>query len=90
MEEMIERIKLLSGDKEILRTIGKQIQFNKEKDVIEKLLISKQTSKNTTVSTSNISLLIDSILSDPDTRERLLDHSVLNDFYFEEKLKERR
>jgi len=37
-----------------------------------------------------MALLIEKVLSDPDTRERLLDHSVLNDFFFEEKLKERR
>jgi hypothetical protein len=37
-----------------------------------------------------MSLLIERVLSDGETRERLLDHSVLNDFFFEEKLKERR
>jgi hypothetical protein len=37
-----------------------------------------------------MSLLIEKVLSDPETRERLLDHSVLSDFYFEEKLKEKR
>lgn len=37
-----------------------------------------------------MAMLIEKVLSDPDTRERLLDHSVLNDFFFEEKLKERR
>jgi hypothetical protein len=30
------------------------------------------------------------VLPDDETRERLLDQSVLNDFYFEEKLKERK
>lgn len=37
-----------------------------------------------------MSILIEKVLSDDETRERLLDQSVLNDFYFEEKLKERR
>ena len=37
-----------------------------------------------------MSLLIEKVLSDDETRERLLDQSVLNDFYFEEKLKERK
>ena len=33
--------------------------------------------------------LIEKVLSDNEIRERLLDHSVLNDFLFEEKMKER-
>jgi hypothetical protein len=37
-----------------------------------------------------MSMLIEKVLSDQETRERLLDHSVLNDFFFEEKLKEKR
>jgi hypothetical protein len=37
-----------------------------------------------------MALLIEKVLSDDETRERLLDQSVLNDFYFEEKLKEKR
>ena len=37
-----------------------------------------------------MALLIEKVLADSEVRERLLDHSVLNDFYFEEKLKERR
>jgi hypothetical protein len=37
-----------------------------------------------------MSILIEKVLSDEDVRERLLDQSVLNDFYFEEKLRERR
>jgi hypothetical protein len=37
-----------------------------------------------------MALLIEKVLSDDETRERLLDQSVLNDFYFEEKLKERK
>jgi hypothetical protein len=37
-----------------------------------------------------MAVLIDRVLSDIETRERLLDHSVLNDFFFEEKLKEKR
>ena len=37
-----------------------------------------------------MALLIEKVLADGETRERLLDHSVLNDFFFEEKLKERR
>ena len=37
-----------------------------------------------------MAMIIKKVLSDAETRERLLDHSVLNDFYFEEKLKERR
>jgi hypothetical protein len=37
-----------------------------------------------------MALLIEKVLSDVETRERLLDHSVLNDFFFEEKLKEKR
>jgi hypothetical protein len=37
-----------------------------------------------------MAMLIEKVLADPETRERLLDHSVLNDFFFEEKLKERR
>lgn len=37
-----------------------------------------------------MSLLIEKVLSDDETRERLLDQSVLNDFYFEEKLREKR
>lgn len=35
-------------------------------------------------------MLIENVLSDDETRERLLDHSVLKDFFFEGKLKERR
>ena len=34
--------------------------------------------------------IIEAVLLDNETRERLLDFSVLADFYFEEKLKERR
>ncbi len=34
--------------------------------------------------------LIEKVLEDGETRERLLDYSVLNDFYYEEKLKERK
>jgi len=34
--------------------------------------------------------LIEHVLADNETRERLLDYSVLSDFFFEEKLKERR
>ena len=37
-----------------------------------------------------MALLIEKVLSDDETRERLLDQSVLNDFYFEEKMRERR
>ena len=37
-----------------------------------------------------MAMLIEKVLADSETRERLLDHSVLNDFYFEEKLKEKR
>ena len=37
-----------------------------------------------------MSMLIEKVLNDGETRERLLDHSVLNDFFFEEKLKEKR
>ena len=37
-----------------------------------------------------MSILIEKVLSDEDVRERLLDQSVLNDFYLEEKLRERR
>jgi len=37
-----------------------------------------------------MSLLIEKVLSDDETRERLLDQSVLSDFYFEEKMRERR
>lgn len=37
-----------------------------------------------------MSILIEKVLTDDETRERLLDQSVLNDFYFEEKLKEKR
>lgn len=37
-----------------------------------------------------MSNLIEKVLNDGETRERLLDHSVLNDFFFEEKLKEKR
>jgi hypothetical protein len=32
----------MGGDKQILKTISKEIQFKKEKDVISKLLINKQ------------------------------------------------
>ena len=35
-------------------------------------------------------MLIEKVLSDAETRERLLDQSVLNDFFYEEKLKEKR
>ena len=37
-----------------------------------------------------MALLIEKVLSDDETRERLLDQSVLNDFYFEERMRERR
>lgn len=37
-----------------------------------------------------MTMLIEKVLNDGETRERLLDHSVLNDFFFEEKLKEKR
>jgi hypothetical protein len=37
-----------------------------------------------------MAMLIEKVLSDGETRERLLDHSVLSDFFFEEKLKEKR
>lgn len=35
-------------------------------------------------------MLMEKVLSDLETRERLLDNSVLSDFFFEEKLKEKR
>ncbi|CDW80766.1 UNKNOWN [Stylonychia lemnae] len=115
LEGAIERMQV-GGDKQILDTISKEIQFSREKDVIQKLLISKQgpinnqnigdsSQRRKSVKTGEkskalkakqeahenaMAMLIEKVLSDPDTRERLLDHSVLNDFFFEEKLKERR
>ena len=40
LEGAIERMQV-GGDKQILDTISKEIQFSREKDVIQKLLISK-------------------------------------------------
>ena len=37
-----------------------------------------------------MSILIEKVLSDNEIRERLLDYSVLNNFLFEEKLKEKK
>ena len=98
LESVIEKMQI-GGDKVILDTISKQIQFSKEKEFIEKLLISNKQQpvlrvrqlKAMQESHDNaMAMLIEKVLSDSETRERLLDHSVLNDFYFEEKLKERR
>ncbi len=66
--------------------------------MINKLLIQKEktTKKNNKRSKSMaaqqgaMTALIERVLQDPETRERLLDHSVLNDFFFEERLKEKR
>ena len=53
-------------------------------------LIMNQMKEKKDSHSNVMSLLIEQVLSDDETRERLLDQSVLNDFYFEEKLKERR
>ena len=91
----------VGGDRLILDTIGKQIQFSKEKEFIYKLLVG-QAMNNSSKSDVNksmilnqlkeksdshqskfthvliylidvMSLLIEKVLSDDETRERLLD-----------------
>jgi len=96
----------IGGDRLFLETVGRQIQFSKEKEFIYKLLVGHAMSASAGQDQLNkilsqladkadshqnvMALLIEKVLSDDDARERLLDQSVLNDFYFEEKLKERR
>lgn len=105
IETAIEKMSI-GGDRLFLETVGRQIQFSKEKEFIYKLLVGHAMSASTGQDQLNkilsqladkgdshqnvMALLIEKVLSDDEARERLLDQSVLNDFYFEEKLKERR